>query len=109
MTEQAFIGIRRTAASLLLVVGVAACAPATAPSAPTPAPVAASTPMGDSVYVARVRADSAKLPYTEADIRFMTHMISHHAQAIDMSKWAPTHGASPAVQRLAERIINAQT
>jgi len=38
----------------------------------------------------------------------MTGMISHHAQAIDMSRMAPTHGASPAVQTLAERIINAQ-
>jgi uncharacterized protein (DUF305 family) len=35
-------------------------------------------------------------------------MINHHAQAIVMSRLAPTHGANPAVQRLAERIINAQ-
>jgi uncharacterized protein (DUF305 family) len=35
-------------------------------------------------------------------------MIHHHAQAIVMARWAPTHGASPAVQRLADRIINAQ-
>jgi len=38
----------------------------------------------------------------------MSHMIGHHAQAIVMSRWAPTHGASPSVQRLADRIINAQ-
>ena len=38
----------------------------------------------------------------------MQHMIHHHAQAIVMSRWAPTHGASPEVQRLANRIINAQ-
>jgi hypothetical protein len=38
----------------------------------------------------------------------MTHMIGHHAQAIEMSRLAPTHGANPAVRRLAERIINAQ-
>jgi uncharacterized protein (DUF305 family) len=38
----------------------------------------------------------------------MSHMISHHAQAIAMSRWAPTHGASPSVRVLAERIINAQ-
>jgi uncharacterized protein (DUF305 family) len=38
----------------------------------------------------------------------MSHMIAHHAQAIAMSRWAPSHGASPAVQRLASRIINAQ-
>jgi uncharacterized protein (DUF305 family) len=65
--------------------------------------------MGESVAIARARADSLRYPYTEADIRFMSGMISHHAQAIKMAKWAPSHGASPAVIRLTERIINAQT
>ena len=62
----------------------------------------------DSAARARARADSARLPYTAADIEFMTHMISHHAQAIVMAKMAPSHGASPAVQTLCGRIINAQ-
>ncbi|HET8622266.1 MAG TPA: DUF305 domain-containing protein [Gemmatimonadales bacterium] len=38
----------------------------------------------------------------------MTHMIGHHVQAIEMSELAPTHGASPSIRILAERIINAQ-
>ena len=59
--------------------------------------------------VAKARADSARLPYTAADIHFMSGMISHHAQAIVMSKMAPSHGANDEVRRLAERIINAQT
>ena len=63
----------------------------------------------DSIYVAKARADSARLPYTEADVYFMQGMISHHAQAIVMAKWAPTHGASAPVRTLCERIINAQT
>jgi uncharacterized protein (DUF305 family) len=58
--------------------------------------------------IERARADSARYPDTRADIAFMTGMIHHHAQAIAMSRWAPTHGASAAVQRLAARIINAQ-
>ena len=58
--------------------------------------------------IAQARADSARHPYTEADIHFMSGMIGHHAQAIVMANWAPTHGASPSVRRLAERIINAQ-
>src|SRR5687768_16164617 len=66
-------------------------------------------PMGDAVAIARASADSARYPYTEADIRFMSGMIHHHAQAIKMARWAPTHGASPAVVRLTERIVNAQT
>jgi uncharacterized protein (DUF305 family) len=62
----------------------------------------------DSAAIARARADSARYPYTAADVDFMSRMISHHAQAIVMASWAPTHDASPAVQRLAERVINAQ-
>jgi len=38
----------------------------------------------------------------------MQGMIGHHAQAIVMANWAPTHDASPSVRTLAERIINAQ-
>jgi uncharacterized protein (DUF305 family) len=64
--------------------------------------------MGASAAVARARADSLRYPYTTADVAFMSGMISHHAQAVVMSKWAPTHGANAEVQRLAARIINAQ-
>jgi uncharacterized protein (DUF305 family) len=46
--------------------------------------------------------------YTAADVHFMSGMISHHAQAIDMARMAPTHGASATLLRLTERIINAQ-
>ena len=49
-----------------------------------------------------------RYPFTEADVHFVTGMISHHAQAIVMAGWAPTHDASDAIRRLCERIINAQ-
>jgi uncharacterized protein (DUF305 family) len=67
------------------------------------------THMGQAAATARASADSLRYPYTAADIAFMSGMIGHHSQAIVMAKMAPTHGASPAVQRLAERVINAQT
>lgn len=35
-------------------------------------------------------------------------MIGHHAQAIAMSQWAESHGASATIRTLAGRIINAQ-
>jgi uncharacterized protein (DUF305 family) len=38
----------------------------------------------------------------------MTAMIRHHTQAITMAEWAPSRGASPAVLRLAERVVNGQ-
>jgi uncharacterized protein (DUF305 family) len=54
------------------------------------------------------RQDSARTDFTEADVRFMTMMIKHHAQALVMSRLAPKNGASEQVQTLAARIINAQ-
>lgn len=58
--------------------------------------------------VARARADSARYPYTAADVRFMSAMIGHHAQALVLAGWAESHGAAPAVLRLAGRILNGQ-
>jgi len=52
--------------------------------------------------------DSARMGFTAADVHFMTGMIGHHGQALVMAALAPTHGASPTVQRLCARIINAQ-
>ncbi|HYV96841.1 MAG TPA: DUF305 domain-containing protein [Gemmatimonadaceae bacterium] len=48
-------------------------------------------------------------PYTDADVQFMSGMIHHHAQAVIMAGWAKSHGANPALQRLCERIVNAQS
>ena len=45
----------------------------------------------------------------EADVRFMTGMIGHHAQALVMSHLAPGNGASEEILVLTGRIINAQT
>jgi uncharacterized protein (DUF305 family) len=63
---------------------------------------------GDAGARARARADSARNPYTDGDIHFMSGMISHHAQAIVMARWAEPNGASPSVRTLAARITNAQ-
>jgi uncharacterized protein (DUF305 family) len=46
--------------------------------------------------------------YTPADVHFVAGMIGHHAQAIQMAGWAPSHGASPSVRVLCERIVVAQ-
>ena len=54
------------------------------------------------------RQQQARTLYVQADVDFMTGMIGHHAQALVMSALAPKNGASPEVQRLAARIINAQ-
>ena len=92
---------------LVLLVALAGCA--TAPPAGVPAPASpAPTVTTNAAAIAKARADSARYPYTEADVHFMTMMIGHHSQAVQISKWALTHGANAAVVRLAERVINAQ-
>ncbi|HAC14379.1 MAG TPA: hypothetical protein DCE78_00310 [Bacteroidetes bacterium] len=60
----------------------------------------------EALYWSRIEA--AKMNFVQADVDFMTHMIPHHAQALIMSRLAPTNNASPVVQTLAARIINAQ-
>lgn len=57
---------------------------------------------------ARAAASTAPRDYTDADVAFVQGMIMHHAQAVVMSDWAPTHGASPAVATLCKRIALSQ-
>src|SRR5690349_25059568 len=47
-------------------------------------------------------------PYSDADVEFMAGMIPHHAQAVIMAGWAPSHGARKDVAVLCERIVVAQ-
>ena len=101
MTQSRIRGI----AAMLAVVTVATSASRAA--AQTTATSSARS-AGEAAAIARARTDSARYPYTAADVHFMTGMIGHHSQAIVMANWAPTHGASPSVQTLAARIINAQ-
>ena len=81
------------AALIATVIVVAGCASAGS-SRPVPAP---PTKIG-----------IASIKHTAADANFMRGMIHHHAQAVVMAKWAPTHGAGADLQRLAERIVVAQ-
>jgi uncharacterized protein (DUF305 family) len=84
-----------------------ACTGASAPSGPSPrTPTEAS--MEELEAIARARADSALMDVSDADVEFMRGMIHHHAQALVMSGYAPGNGASPSIQVLAARIINAQ-
>ena len=70
-------------------------------SAAPPSPSTSS-----SASAARASTPPAKA--NPADAQFVTGMISHHAQALIMAGWAPSHGASPAVATLAERIVAGQ-
>lgn len=94
--------IRTTSAAVvtlgaLLTLGCATSAQPASQASPPPAPAAAA-PQYPGRY-----------PFTRADIDFVTGMISHHAQAIDMSNLAPTRTTTRAMRVLTARIINAQT
>ncbi|HEU4722228.1 MAG TPA: DUF305 domain-containing protein [Gemmatimonadaceae bacterium] len=69
----------------------------------TPSPA----PRAETAAAAGQAPASRPAPHA-ADVNFMNGMIGHHAQALVMAGWAPSHGASASIQILAARIINAQ-
>lgn len=100
---------RRTppAATLLCILVATACGGAARGAGQMPEPTATAQ-AAEIEAIFRARQDSARMRFTPADVRFMTGMIAHHAQALIMSGFAAENDASPAVQTLAARIINAQ-
>jgi len=56
----------------------------------------------------RARTDSALTRFSAADVRFVTAMITHHGQAIEMASLVPTRTDDASLRTLAARIINAQ-
>src|SRR3954467_2893722 len=58
---------------------------------------------------AEQQAVGIRQAYSDADIDFMAGMIPHHAQAVIMAGWAPSHGARHDVAVLCERIVVGQT
>lgn len=98
---------RWTTALVFLALAVAGCSGAAREETETaPRPDAGTLAELEAIY--RARTDSARNRFTEADVRFMTGMIGHHAQALVMASLAATHGASPSVRTLAARITSAQ-
>jgi uncharacterized protein (DUF305 family) len=98
---------RRVLQTMRVLIGttLAACGPGAPPvhTGLTPGPQDAAT-----IAAAVARADSVRQSFTDADVHFMSGMIPHHAQAVLMARWAPTHGASAAVSAFCERIVVGQ-
>lgn len=89
------------------VAGVLAAALIAAPqSAPIFQPGAPGSP--SRTITAAEALELARTSYTRDDVRFMQHMIVHHAQAVEMVALLETHGANPTVKRLGRRIAMSQ-
>jgi uncharacterized protein (DUF305 family) len=91
---------RRLPTALGAVLVVAACGSRTPAAAP--APVRPAT--GGGPDAATISAEARRRPYTVEDVRFMQHMIVHHAQALAMTALVPERTQSEAIRFLAERI-----
>ena len=72
------------------------------------ATVAAASAQSSGPTEPKARPDLVRAPYNQADVDFMTGMIPHHAQAVLIAGWAASHGASPEVRTLCERMVVAQ-
>src|SRR6266700_2592131 len=79
---------------------VTAATLATAPAVTAQAPRAAAT---------RSTPDTGRAGYTPQDVQFMSGMIAHHAQAVMIAGWAPSHGASASLRAMCERVVVGQT
>jgi uncharacterized protein (DUF305 family) len=86
--------LRPRRAPVLAAIALAACSSTTRQSAQTAAAPPAPVP--------------ARTVYTPADVHFMSGMIHHHAQAVLIAGWAPSHGASASLRALCERIVVGQ-
>lgn len=101
--------MRPTALIVAFALSLGACATTSPPpETPQPQPTTTAPSQADLETLYWERQEAARGDFTEADVRFMTDMIGHHAQALIMSRLAPERGASPTIRTLAARIINAQ-
>src|SRR5262245_9091461 len=95
------VGLSKTAAlAVLLLIANTACAHKARLSLQNQKSIHHPTP--------DQRALGIYQPFSDADIEFMTGMIPHHAQAVIMAGWAPTHGARSDLAILCERILVGQ-
>ncbi|MGI9250479.1 MAG: DUF305 domain-containing protein [Pseudohongiellaceae bacterium] len=60
------------------------------------------------VITAEEASNLASLHYAEADVKFMQGMISHHAQALEMTALVPSRTNREAMELLAQRVALSQ-
>ena len=70
--------------------------------------VIAAAPLHRAAAQAPAATTSTRAGNSAADVHFMSGMIPHHAQAVLIAGWAPSHAARNDVRILCERIVVAQ-
>ena len=90
----------------LLAVLVSALLSQAAQTPPIVQPGAPGQP--SRAITARDAVALSRTTFIEADVRFMQHMIVHHAQAVEMVELLRAHGADAQVKLLGERIALSQ-
>lgn len=94
--------ISTRAAGALLAAALAGCgAPAATQTAPQPAPADHGAHAGHAPATSTSRAHPA-------DVRFLQGMITHHAQAVEMTALAPSRAEGAGLKLLAQRISVSQ-
>lgn len=107
-TSQPAGSLKRRLAIVVLVAAAGCARASTARQDPPPARSAVPTTTDAEAGEQAALVNDVRSAYTQADVDFMTGMIHHHAQALVMSRMAPSHGAGPALRIMADRIVNAQ-
>lgn len=97
--------LQTTPAALLLGIAATACSSATGGTGQgaVPAPYNQNRPQ-----TTQAPPKPGGYPHVQADVDFMSGMIHHHAQAVLIAGWAPTHGGSHALLAMCERIVVGQ-
>jgi uncharacterized protein (DUF305 family) len=91
---------------IMLAAGLIAAAPAAFAGPPIFQPGAPGQP--SRTITAEESVEMSRSRFTEGDVRFMQHMIVHHAQAVDMVALMDGRGEDASVRRLGERIARSQ-
>jgi uncharacterized protein (DUF305 family) len=92
-----------TIAFAALAVAAVSCGPPSAPRSDGRL-VQPGAPGEQSRAVTPEQAEAGRPRHTEADVRFMQDMITHHAQAVEMTTLLKTRSTSEDMQKLAQRI-----
>ncbi len=87
----------------VLAAGAVSCGPASAPRSEGKL-VQPGAPGEQSRAVTPAQAVAGRPRHTEADVKFMQDMITHHAQAVEMTTLLKTRSTNEDMQKLAQRI-----